>query len=85
MVPKRKLTVFQNVQIPERVVTDIKDAFSYFDPESTGLITVSQLKSLLQYIAGGVYARKDLENAMKDLGDSPTVDLKETERIAYNV
>jgi Ca2+-binding EF-hand superfamily protein len=67
------------------VITDINDAFIYFDPENTGSITVSQLKALLQYIAGGVYARKDLENAMKDVGDSPTVERKEAEKIAYNV
>ena len=82
---KRKPTVFQNVQLPERVITDIKDAFTYFDPDGQGFITVSQLKALLQYIAGGVYARKDLEKAMKEIGDSQTVELKEAEKIAYNV
>ena len=82
---KRKPTVFHDIQLPERVIMDIKDSFVYFDPENTGRITVSQLKALLQYIAGGIYARKDLENAMKDIGDSTTVDLKEAEKIAYNV
>jgi Ca2+-binding EF-hand superfamily protein len=82
---KRKPTVFQDVQLPERVIMDIKDAFAYFDPESQGFITVSQLKALLQYIAGGVYARKDLERAMKEIGDRQTIDLKDAEKIAYNV
>ncbi|OMJ86341.1 hypothetical protein SteCoe_12192 [Stentor coeruleus] len=85
VIQKRKPTIFQNIQLPERVITDIKDAFTYLDPEDKGFITVNQLKALLQYIAGGVYARKDLERAMKDIGDSSTVDLKDAERIAYNV
>lgn len=64
---------------------DIKDAFAYFDPENLGFITVSQLKTLLQYIAGGTYGRKDLLRAIKDVGDNPTIELKEAEKIAFNV
>lgn len=64
---------------------DIKDAFTYFDPENQGFITVSQLKTLLQYIAGGTYGRKDLLRAIKDVGDNPTIELKEAEKIAFNV
>ena len=64
---------------------DIKDAFAYFDPENQGFITVSQLKTLLQYIAGGTYGRKDLLRAIKDVGDNPTIELKEAEKIAFNV
>jgi Ca2+-binding EF-hand superfamily protein len=67
------------------VIIDIKDAFAFFDPLNTGFITVSQLKTLLQYIAGGSYARKDLERVLKEIGDSPTVELKEAEKIAYGV
>ena len=84
-IQKRKPTVFHDVPLPERVIIDIKDSFAYFDPENTGRITISQLKALLQYIAGVVYARKDLEMAIKDIGDNKTVELKDAERIAYNV
>ena len=85
VIQKRKPVISDGVQVPERVIMDIKAAFAYFDPENTGRITVSQLKALLQYIAGGVYARKDLEKAMIDIGDSHTVELKDAERIACDV
>lgn len=71
--------------MPERIILDIKDAFTYFDPQNQGFITVSQLKTLLQYIAGGNYGRKELLKAIKDVGDNPTVDIKEAEKIAFNV
>lgn len=71
--------------MPERVILDIKDAFAYFDPQNQGFITVSQLKTLLQYIAGGNYGRKELLRAIKDVGDNPTVDVKDAEKIAFSV
>ena len=47
---------------PEYIVRDLRDSFSFFDPQKTGSISVNNVKAILQNFGLSHVPRKEVED-----------------------
>jgi Ca2+-binding EF-hand superfamily protein len=70
---KRQASTIQ-VKIPEHVIGDLSDSFSYFDPKKTGMIGLHQLSAILQNFTMKNATRKEIEDEIYAVCESDKAD-----------
>ena len=69
----------QLMGFPEYIVRDLRDSFSFFDPQKTGSISVNNMKAILQNFGLSHVPRKEVEDEIHQVvGSSNKVDWNDT-------
>lgn len=80
---KKKITITSEDKLPNTILEDIKDLYSYYDKENLQLINYGQLKSILHFITGGIMSRTALESFItENTQKTNNFELKDVEKLA---